>query len=53
MIVEGTIIFADEGDLTFDVTYFIVRKGNVIIGTELNPYQSNLTLTLHGNYFGK
>lgn len=52
LIVEGTVIFA-ENPINFDVKYFIVRKGNVIIGTESRPYTSDLTITLHGNYWDK
>jgi len=38
VIVEGTIIWADEGDYTFDAYYIIIRGGNFIIGTESHPY---------------
>lgn len=53
VIVEGTIIWADEGDYTFDAYYLIVRGGRLIIGTESQPYQHKLVITMHGEYDGK
>jgi hypothetical protein len=44
------VIFSDATPLTFDVMYFIVRHGALIIGTEDTPYQNTLTLTFHGNF---
>ncbi len=38
VVVEGTLIFSDEADFTFDVHYLIIRMGEFIIGTEDNPY---------------
>lgn len=52
--VEGVILFSDTGNqITFDVEYFIVRMGRIIAGTEKNPYEGKLIITLYGNYYGK
>lgn len=48
VIVEGTIIWADEEDYTFDAHFLIVRGGRLIIGTENKPYQHKLVITMHG-----
>jgi len=38
VIIEGTIIFADDAALEFNTHYLIIRKGTIIIGTEDKPY---------------
>mmetsp|Transcript_24612 Transcript_24612/g.37450 ORF Transcript_24612/g.37450 Transcript_24612/m.37450 type:complete len:96 (+) Transcript_24612:2841-3128(+) len=45
---EGTLIFEDT-DLTFDAYYFVSSHGTVRIGTEDKPFNSRLTITMHGN----
>jgi hypothetical protein len=49
VVVEGTLIFSDEADFTFDVHYLIIRMGEFIIGTEDSPYMHKLIITLHGH----
>jgi hypothetical protein len=38
VIVEGALIFADNGPITFDVKYFIIKGGYLEIGNESTPY---------------
>ena len=51
--VLGSLIFAPETDLThertFDAQYIIVNGGYLEIGTEDFPYDSKLTITMHGD----
>ena len=49
----GNIIFADESDMTFDCSFFIMNGGEFKAGTSSSPYQHMLTFTLHGDYYGK
>lgn len=51
---EGTLIFSDEKDMTFDAEFIINRMGRFIIGTdsENDPYTHKLIITLHGTYHG-
>lgn len=59
VIVEGTLMFIDKPNenLTFDARYIVVKgdnngEGNLIIGTETDPYDSGtLTITMHGNFW--
>jgi hypothetical protein len=53
IVEQGKIIFADESDLTLDAQYFILNKGEFQAGTEDSPYQHNLVITLHGDYYDK
>lgn len=54
VIVEGgNIIFADEQDMTFDASYFLLNGGELRAGTPTNPYKNKLTFTLYGDYYGK
>lgn len=50
--VMGSLIFAPEADKshhrTFDARYIIVNGGYLEIGTEEFPYDSKLTITMHG-----
>ena len=48
VLVEGTLIFADEQDQTFEAWFIIVREGTFKIGSLENPHQHKLTITLHG-----
>ncbi len=48
VIVEGNLVFKDV-DLTFDASYVVVRGGSVRIGTWKKPFQSKLTITMHGH----
>lgn len=53
IVVEGMLIFQDFDDAgrekTFDSGFIMVRDGVLQIGTEEVPYQSKLTITLHGS----
>ena len=46
--VEGTLIFEDEKDLTFDAHYIVIREGHLIAGLPDQRHQHKLTITLHG-----
>jgi len=51
IIVEGSLIFAPESDVThqrtFDAHYIFVNGGNMEVGTEEFPYTSKITITMH------
>jgi hypothetical protein len=47
--VEGTILFADNQDLTVDTNMLLVYEGKLQAGTETAPYQHKLTITLYGS----
>jgi hypothetical protein len=49
----GSIIFADEKDMTFDASYFLLNGGEFRAGTPASPYQHKLTFTLYGDYYDK
>ena len=53
MVVEGMVIFHDFDnngqEKTFDSSFIMVRDGVLRIGTEDEPYESKLTITLHGD----
>ena len=52
VIVEGgAVIFSDESDLTFDAHYVFIRQGIFRAGTPERPYQSKLTITMHGSRY--
>jgi hypothetical protein len=54
IVVEGgTVVFADESDLTLDAHYFVFIGGEFRAGLPLKPYQHKLTITLHGGYYDK
>jgi len=38
VVVEGTMLFLDEKDMTFDAEFLIVRGGHLIIGSESRTY---------------
>lgn len=46
--VEGTLIFEDDGEKTFEADFIFVLGGRLQIGTEEKPYTNKLTITLHG-----
>jgi hypothetical protein len=53
VLVEGSLIFPpvedDESHLrTFDANYIFVFGGYMEVGTEENPYTSQLVITMHG-----
>lgn len=49
VIVEGTLVFEDDGnDIDFKARYIIIRSGRFVIGSEQEPYSSNLKITMYG-----
>lgn len=53
IIVEGSIIFADEGEMVIETGSIIVNFGVFRAGTEKVPYQNKLTFLLHGSFYDK
>lgn len=53
VIVEGKIIFADVRDIHFDAHYFLIIGGEFEAGTEEDPFEHNLKITMHGDYYDK
>jgi hypothetical protein len=58
VIIEGTLIFADEVDLEFNCTYIMIKgwpnanppsMGHLQVGTEDRPHVHKAIITLHGN----
>ena len=49
VIVEGSLIWADEEDMTFDAYFLFVRDGKLEIGTEEKPHLNKLTITMYGD----
>jgi len=45
-------MWSDDKDMTFDAEFLIIRGGHLLVGTETQPYQHKLTITMHGNYYG-
>jgi hypothetical protein len=52
VIVEGTILWSDDKDMTFDANFIIIRGGHFQVGTEITPYSHKLVFTMRGDYFG-
>ena len=48
ILVEGTLMFADEKELELEAWFIIVREGTLTIGTPEKPHLNKLTITLHG-----
>lgn len=51
ILVEGTIIFADESDMTIESHFIIIEHGVFQAGTENQQYNNKLTFILHGDYY--
>lgn len=53
IVVEGALIFAPEADKThhryFDAGYIFINGGYMEVGTEEFPYDSKITITMHGD----
>ena len=54
ILVEGALIFAPHPSnplhqRTFDAGYIFVNGGYMEVGTEVNPYTSKITITMHGD----
>lgn len=48
LMVEGYLMFSDEVDIEMAAHYIIVKDGTFEAGTEQNPKQKKLTITLFG-----
>ena len=53
IIVEGSIVFADEQEMVIETGSIIVNFGTFTAGTEKKPYTNLLTFVLHGGYYEK
>ena len=49
VIVRGNLIFADEGPIDFEADFIHVDGGTLGAGTEDEPHESPLTITLNGD----
>ena len=49
----GTLVFADEGNLTVQAGFITLNGGRFIAGTEQHPHTNPLTFIMHGGYYGK
>lgn len=47
IILEGTLQFEDIKDVHLQASYIFVRGGHLIIGTEDNPHQNKVFLSIH------
>ena len=52
ILVEGSLIFAPHANKdhlrTFDAGYIFIKGGYMEVGTDENPYDSKITITMHG-----
>ena len=53
IVEDGSLIFADEGDLEIHTNFITINKGQFIAGTEEEPYQHQLIFVMYGHYYGK
>lgn len=53
IIVEGTLTFADEAEMTVQAEIIMVNYGTFQIGTEDYPYRNKLTIILYGGYYDR
>jgi hypothetical protein len=53
LIIEGTLLFDDTKDLKLDASYIIIREGRFRIGSEEQPRQKKLEITLYGKMTDK
>lgn len=53
IIVEGSLTFADESEMTVQSEMILINYGRFQIGTEDSAYRNNLTIILHGEYHGR
>ena len=49
----GTLVFADEGNLTVQAGFMTLIGGRFIAGTEKHPHINPLTFIMYGGYYGK
>ena len=49
LVIEGSLAFADEADITLDAEIIIVNGGELKIGTADAPFTHAATITLHGS----
>eukprot|EP00607_Mallomonas_marina_P005433 CAMPEP_0182439766 /NCGR_PEP_ID=MMETSP1167-20130531/86632_1 /TAXON_ID=2988 /ORGANISM="Mallomonas Sp, Strain CCMP3275" /LENGTH=3836 /DNA_ID=CAMNT_0024633535 /DNA_START=462 /DNA_END=11972 /DNA_ORIENTATION=- len=51
LLIEGSLYFDTEKDITLDSTYIFVKGGILQIGTHEAPYERQATITLHGDRY--
>jgi len=49
-VIEGSAVWDDTADYTFDASFIVVKGGSLQIGTKENPHTHKLTITLYGRY---
>jgi hypothetical protein len=52
LLIEGSLYFDVNKDITLDAVYIFVKGGIMQIGTHEEPYEKKATITLHGDRFG-
>lgn len=50
---NGTLLFANNMNITVEAGFITLVGGRLIAGTEKDPITGQLNFTLHGNYYGK
>lgn len=53
IIVEGKITFEDVKSLTLDAHYFVINNGEFELGTEEDPHENEIVITMHGGYYDR
>lgn len=53
IIVEGSLIFSDESEITLQAEMIMINYGSFQIGTEDDPYMNKLTIILYGGYYNR
>lgn len=48
VVVEGTLMFEDAKDLTFDAWFIVVKEGRFLVGSPEKPHKHKLTITMYG-----
>lgn len=48
VVVEGTLMFEDVKDMTFDAWFIVVKEGRFLIGSPEKPHKKKLTITMYG-----
>ena len=51
LLIEGSLYFDTERDVTLDAYYIFVKGGIMQVGTHEHPYERNATITLHGDRY--
>lgn len=48
ILIEGTLLF-DRTDIEMSASYILLRGGTLQIGTELEPFQQQVKITMYGH----